>query len=92
MTREAATPDTQPAKPVGDGPTTGAKRRQSSIVKFPLRFHCAITSAMGDSLRRLTGSNSLLAEADIGRLALHSYLTANDPQYVRAMNNGGRNA
>jgi len=40
----------------------------------------------------LTGCNSLLSESDIGRLALHSYLTANDPQYVRAMNNGGRNA
>ena len=91
MTPEAATANTQPTKPVVDGAITKAKRRQTPIVKFPLRFHCAITWAMGDSLRRLTGSNSLLSESDIGRLTLHSYLTANDPQYVRAMN-GNRNA
>jgi hypothetical protein len=36
----------------------------------------------------MTGSNSLLAESDIGRLALHHYLSANDPLYVRAMQQG----
>src|SRR5215471_3656019 len=45
MTPEVTTPNTQPAKPVVDGPTTGAKKRQTPVVKFPLRFHCAITSA-----------------------------------------------
>jgi hypothetical protein len=53
-----------------------------------MRFHCAITIAMNDSLKRLTGGNSLLGESDIGRLALHSYLMANDPAYVRVMGNG----
>jgi hypothetical protein len=31
------------------------------------------------------GANSLLSESDIGRLALHSYLMANDPLSVRTM-------
>ena len=69
-------------------PARRRKRRQTPVVKFPLRFHCAITIAMGDSLRRMTGGNSLLSESDIGRLALHSYLLSNDPHYHRAM--GGR--
>jgi hypothetical protein len=43
---------------------------------------------MGDALKRLTGSNSLLSESDIGRLALHGYLLSNDPQYARAMQRG----
>jgi hypothetical protein len=43
---------------------------------------------MAESLRRLTGGNSLLAEADIGRLALNAYLMANDPQYANVMRNG----
>jgi hypothetical protein len=42
---------------------------------------------MGDSLKRMTGGNSLMAESDIGRMALHNYLLANDPNYVRAMRN-----
>jgi hypothetical protein len=51
----------------------------------------AITGAMINSLRRLTGGNSLLAEADIGRLALHGYLLANDPLYQREIGgNHGR--
>jgi hypothetical protein len=45
----------------------------------------AISIPMAESLRRLTGSNSLLAEADIGRLALNAYLMANDPYYAKAM-------
>jgi hypothetical protein len=43
-------------------------------------------------LRRMTGSNSLLSESDVGRLALHNYLLSNDPQYVRQMTNGNSNA
>ena len=43
---------------------------------------------MGDALKQLTGGNSLLTESDIGRLALHSYLLANSPQYARVMGNG----
>jgi hypothetical protein len=48
----------------------------------------AISIPMAESLQRLTGGNALLAEADIGRLALHSYLVANDPHYARVMRGG----
>ena len=82
------TPHTHSATPAPDSASTKAKVRHRAVVKFPLRFHCAISQAMGDSLRRLTGSNSLMAESDIGRIALHSYLLANDPYYARAMQQG----
>lgn len=85
MTPEAATPNTQAAKPATQDATTKARKRQTPIVKFPARFHMAISVAMADSLRRLTGSNSLLAEADIGRLALNDWLVRNDPHYARIM-------
>ena len=62
--------------------------RRKSVEKFPLKFHYAITRAMNDSLQRMTGMNSLLSPSDIGRLSLHSYLLANDPQYVKAVSNG----
>jgi hypothetical protein len=88
MTQVDPTADTQSAGPAPRSATTKAKVRQSPVVKFPLRFHCAITIAMGDSLRRMTGGNSLLSESDIGRLALHSYLLSNDPHYHRAMGGG----
>jgi len=92
MTPEAARTDTQAAKPDTPVATTKAKRRQTPVVKFPARFHMAISIPMAESLRRLTGGNSLLAEADIGRLALNAYLMANDPQYLRAMTGGNSNA
>jgi hypothetical protein len=59
------------------------KERPKPIERFPQKFHFAISNAMNDSLKRLTGGNSLLAEADIGRLALHAYLLQNDPYYAR---------
>jgi hypothetical protein len=91
MTPDTATPNTQPTKPNTPSATTTARKRQSPIVKFPARFHMAISIPMAESLQRLTGSNSLLAEADIGRLALNAYLMANDPHYARVMR-GGNNA
>jgi hypothetical protein len=91
MTPDTATPNTQPAKPNTPSATTTARKRQSPVVKFPARFHMAISLEMANSLRRLTGGNSLLAEADIGRLALNAYLVANDPAY-RAFMRGGSNA
>jgi hypothetical protein len=87
MTPEATTPNTQATKPSAQAAETKARKPS---VRFPARFHMAISIPMADSLRRLTGGNALLAEADIGRLALHSYLVANDPQYARVM--GHRNA
>jgi hypothetical protein len=92
MTPDAARPDTQSAKPDTSVATTKAKRRQSAAVRFPARFHMAITIEMANSLRRLTGGNSFAAEADIGRWALNAYLMANDPQYLRAMTGGNSNA
>jgi hypothetical protein len=88
MTPDAARPDTQSAKPDTSVATTKAKRRQSAAVRFPARFHMAITIEMANSLRRLTGGNSFAAEADIGRWALNAYLMANDPQYANVMRNG----
>jgi hypothetical protein len=81
-------PHTPSATPAPDRASTKAKVRHKAIVKFPVRFHCAITIEMGNSLRRLTGSNSLMSESDVGRMALHGYLLANDPYYVRAMQQG----
>ena len=89
MTPETARPDTQSARPNPQDATTKARKRQSPVVRFPGRLHLAVTAAMINSLRRLTGGNSLLAEADIGRLALHGYLLANDPLYQREL--GGSN-
>jgi hypothetical protein len=66
-----------------------AKQRAKPIERFPLKYHFAITLAMGDSLKRLTGCNALLSESDVGRLALHSYLLANDPIYFRTVNSNG---
>jgi len=88
MTPEAITPDTQAAKPSTPAATTTARKRQTATVRFPARFHMAISIEMANSLRRLTGGNSLLAEADIGRLALNAYLVANDPHYARVMGHG----
>jgi hypothetical protein len=85
----ATTANTPPATAAPAGASSKAKSRHKAAVKFPLRFHCAISQAMGDSLRRMTGSNSLLSESDIGRLALHHYMLANDPYYVRAMQGNG---
>jgi hypothetical protein len=84
------TPNTLP--PIAtqvSAPLAAKKPRAKPIERFPLRFHCAITIAMGEALKRLTGGNALLAESDIGRLALHGYLMANDPYYARAMRGDG---
>ena len=81
-------PDAQSATATPTAARTPAKQRAKPIERFPLKFHFAITLAMGDALKRLTGDNALLSESDIGRLALHSYLLANDPLYVRVISNG----
>jgi len=88
MSMQPNTPSPSPAQ-VGAKPA--AKRRHKPIERFPLRFHCAITLAMGDALKRMTGGNSLLSESDIGRLAIHAYLLGNDPHYARIIG-GNRNA
>jgi hypothetical protein len=92
MTPDSTTPNTPSPNVAQVGTKPAAKPRHKPIERFPLRFHCAITLAMGNSLHRLTGSNSLLGESDVGRLALHNYLLSNDPMYVREMTNGNSNA
>jgi len=87
-----ASPNTAPPNPAPVGATPVAKKRYTPIERFPLRFHMAITNAMGDAIKEMTGGNSLLSESDIGRLALHGYLLANNPRYARVMQNGNRNA
>jgi len=82
-------PDTQSATAAPAVASKKALPRHKPIERFPLKFHFAITLAMGDALKRLTGDNALLSESDVGRLALHSYLLANDPLYARALNGGG---
>jgi hypothetical protein len=79
-----------PAPPAAAS-TTAKKPRAKAIERFPLKYHFAITAPMGAALKRMTGSNSLLSESDIGRLALHNYLLANDPYYLRVMQGGNRN-
>jgi hypothetical protein len=88
----STSPNTPSPNAAQVGPSPVAKKRYTPIERFPLRFHCAITPAMGESLKRLTGDNSLLSESDVGRMALHAYLLPNDGQYVQAMRNGNRNA
>jgi len=77
--REQAATEPRPV----DASTVAKKPRPKPIERFPFKFHCAITKAMDDSLKRLTGGSSLLAEADIGRIALHAYLLQNDQYYAR---------
>jgi hypothetical protein len=86
MTPEATTPNTPSPKAAQVDARPAARTRPKPIERFPLRFHCAITPAMHDGLKELTGGNSLMSESDIGRLALHSYLLANSRRYHRAMN------
>ena len=63
-----------------------AAENSKSSGKYPHKFHYSISHEMAASLQRLTsGPAGLLREVDIGRLALHHYLLANDPNYARAI-------
>jgi hypothetical protein len=68
----------------------GLRPKNSYIERFPLRVHSAITIPMDAALKRLTGGHSLFTESDILRMALHSYLLANDPHYVDVMRGNGQ--
>ena len=70
-------PDREPAAKVKQPPA----RRATRVSRFPFQFHFAINIPMQRSLERLTGLNSLWDSAQIGRMALHSWLVQNDPQY-----------
>ena len=65
------------------------KTRQKSVVRFPYQIHAGITPAMNRAIERLSAGNSLLAGADVLRMALHGYLLQNDPNYRNELNGGG---
>jgi hypothetical protein len=79
---------TQPntGAPLGEPAATKKKRPE----KYPVKFHLSITSAMNDSLARMSGgANSIATAAQFGRLALHTFLLANDPVYARVVGANG---
>jgi hypothetical protein len=88
MTPDSTAPNTPSPTTAQVGAKPAAKTRSKPIERFPLRFHCAITIAMGEAFKDSTGNNSLLSESDIGRLALHAWFLANNPKYARLMANG----
>jgi hypothetical protein len=85
----SASTDTQTT--VAAPAATSKTAKRSRPERYPLKYHCSITPAMANSLRRLTGRNSIHDEADIGRMALHEFLLKNDPQYLRKVSNGAGN-
>jgi hypothetical protein len=78
----ASKPHTQSAASVPPAPENEAGKRP---VKYPVKYHLSITVAMNDALARLSGDNSLATGAQIGRMALHQFLMANDPLYAPQM-------
>ena len=72
-----------------NGTGTTSRRRQKAVVRFPYQIHAGITPAMNRAIERLSAGNSLLAGADVLRMALHGYLLQNDPNYRQELNNGG---
>jgi|SRR5215470_7977643 len=75
-------PHTQSA---ASAPLTSEKEVAKRPVKYPVKYHLSITVAMNEALARLSGDNSLATGAQIGRMALHQFLMANDPHYARQM-------
>jgi hypothetical protein len=73
---------------VPNAAATKAKVRPKAIVRFPYQVHAGITPAMNKAIERLSAGNSLLAAADVLRMALHGYLLQNDRQYHQEI--GGR--
>jgi len=92
MTPDSTTRNTPPPNAAQGDAKPAAKRRNKPIERFPLRHHCAITLAMGEAFKELSGGNSLLSESDVTRLALHAWFMNNSRRYVRLMGNGNSNA
>ena len=66
-----------------------SKGRQKAIVRFPYQAHAGITPAMNRAIERMTAGNSLMAGADVIRMALHGYLLQNDPHYRHEIGGNG---
>jgi hypothetical protein len=82
-------PELQHAAPAPSGAGTRARTRQKAVVRFPYQIHAGITPAMNRSIERLSAGNSLLAGADVLRMALHHYLLTNDAHYHHELNSNG---
>jgi hypothetical protein len=81
----------QPTAPVRE-PAAKAKPKARRISRYPFQFHYAISPAMQRSIERLSGINSLMDAAQIGRVSLHVWLAQNDSQCrdeVSGNSNGG---
>ena len=89
MPPELAATGAQRAAPAPNDSATKAKVRQRAVVRFPYQLHAGITPAMNRAIERLSAGNSLLAGADILRMALHHYLLTNDPNYHRELSTEG---
>jgi hypothetical protein len=85
----SAEPDVQRAAPAPNGAGTRARTRQKAVVRFPYQIHAGITPAMNRAIERLSAGNSLLAGADVLRMALHHYLLTNDAHYRHELNSNG---
>jgi hypothetical protein len=86
-----ASPNMQTASPAPNVAAQKAKVRPKAIIRFPYQVHGGITPAMNRAIERLTAGNSLMAAADVIRMALHGYLLSNDPRYHQDIG-GNRNA
>jgi hypothetical protein len=71
----------QPTAPVRQPAAKAKPKARTRISRFPFQFHYAINIPMQRSIERLTGINSLMDAAQIGRLSLHLWLAQNDMQY-----------
>ena len=72
-----------------NGAGTKSRARQKAVVRFPYQIHAGITPAMNRAVERLSAGNSLLAGADVLRMALHHYLLTNDAHYRQELTGGG---
>ena len=76
-----AEPELQRAALPPNGAGTKARTRQKAGREVSVSDPCGITPAMNRAIERLSAGNSLLAGADVLRMALHPYLLSNDPHY-----------
>jgi hypothetical protein len=73
----------------GELPSAPKIEGKKRPVKYKTKFHLSITDAMSDALGRLTsGPHAVMTAAQMGRMALHQFLVANDPLYARLVSNG----
>jgi hypothetical protein len=67
--------------PAADVPKVTAGKAKPRPVMFPYQSHCPITPELNKSIDRLA-RKFCLSKSDIHRMALISYCTSNDIEYV----------